>query len=337
MALRRALAWCFLYQPPRSGDLLSGRTGGWLALYGLASWAYRCFASLAIAWFCYQALKPYRLELLAWGLAGIMLATLAVTPLRTALHFAGRPTATGNLHWPRLGLAAVLLLLAGLALWHVPLPQRLHVPALVEPAGARRIYVSVPGTLTSAAQIGTPIEAENQLAQLTNLEMEFEIAKLRGERNEQRTRLANLRRQQIDEPQAASEIPTADAALTDLERRLESGSPKQRRLSIASPAGGTVLPAQIDACSRRGASCRAGREIRWTAKTAAATWKPALCCAWSAIRTGSKHCCWSTKIRFPWSVAGKASKCCSTNCRTGNCRASSANSRKSTHTSCRRS
>ncbi len=152
-ALRHMLAWCFLTDPPRTGDLLGDRSTGWLAVYGLSALAYRWFASLAIAWFCYQVLKPYRIELLAWGVAGLMLAALLAPPWQQVLHFARGPLPAGRFHWPRIALAGILLIVGGTILWNVPLPHRLHVPALIEPADARRIYVSMSGTLDRAVQM----------------------------------------------------------------------------------------------------------------------------------------------------------------------------------------
>jgi putative peptide zinc metalloprotease protein len=241
-ALRRMVTGPFLSAAGRRGDLLSETAGGWLAFYGLASLAYRWFASLAIAWFCYQVLKPHRLELFACLLAGVMVAALLVAPWRQGLQFARSPFAGGRLHWPRIIFAFGLLIVGGTALWNLPLPHRIRAAAFVEPAGARRVYVSVAGTLASAVPDAAQVESSQTLAQLTNLEMDLEIAKLRGERNQQETKLANLKRQQVDAPEAGSEIPTAEAALADLERRLEERLSERRRLTILAPCAGTVLP-----------------------------------------------------------------------------------------------
>ena len=80
------------------------------------------------------------------------------------------------------------------------------------------MYVSVAGTLADSARTAAQVAANQPLATLADQEMELEIARLRGQRNAQRTRLENLRRQQVDQPAVGSEIPTAEAALGDLER-----------------------------------------------------------------------------------------------------------------------
>ena len=241
-ALERVCFGPFLSVATPRGGLLDEKSDRWLALFALASLAYRWFAALAVVWFCYRALKPHRLELLAWILAGTMVATLLANPCRQAFRFARAPMWGGRLHWPRIALAAALLFATIVGLWNIPLPHRIHVPALVEAAGAKRVFVSVPGTLASAVPDATEVEADQPIVQLEDLEMDLEIARLRGERNQQQTRLDNLRRQQVDAPDAGSEIPTAEAALADLERRLAERTAERRRLTILAPCSGTVLP-----------------------------------------------------------------------------------------------
>ncbi len=134
--------------------------------------------------------------------------------------------------------------LVAAAIWFVPLPHRVRVPAVVEPAGARRVYVSAPGTLRTAARAGEQVEAGQTLAQLSNSEMEFELVGLRGERDRLRLRLANLKRRQIDSVEAGLTIPTAEEALADVEQRLHQRLADQQRLTLAAPGSGTVFPAR---------------------------------------------------------------------------------------------
>jgi putative peptide zinc metalloprotease protein len=239
--LRQAWEWCFLAET-QSRSLVGETSPVLLGLYGASALVYRWSVSLGVVWFCYQALKPYRLEALASGVAGVVAAALLVTPLRQAAEWLRTPLAGGQLLWPRIRLAAGLVALAGGAFWLLPLPHRIHVPAVVEPAGARRIYISVPGTLSAGVQMGDRVQTGQPLATLTDPEMDLEIARLRGERDQQRLKLANLKRQQLEAPQAGFEIPTAAATLADLEKRLEQRLAEQQRLTPLAPADGTVLP-----------------------------------------------------------------------------------------------
>ncbi len=240
-ALRRLVVGPLVRDAAPRDQLFSEPGGYGLALYGLASLAYRWFVSLGICWFCFQALKPYRLEVLALLLTGVMGAALLAGSVRQVCHFAASPLAGERLHRPRLMVALALLILGAVGLWKLELPHRIHVPALVAPAAARRVYVSVPGRLTAAARTADRVDEGAPLAQLENREMDLEIAKLRGERDRQRTKLENLKRQQIDQPEAGSEIPTAEAALSDLERRLDERL-GQRAAHRCGAVHGTVLP-----------------------------------------------------------------------------------------------
>src|SRR5206468_2465430 len=108
--------------------------------------------------------------------------------------------------------------------------------------GARQIYVSVAGTLREGADVGAAILAGSNVAVLENLDLKLEIARLRGQRDEQKLRLENLKRRQTRDGAAAAQIPTAEEALADLEERLMRRLEDEERLAIAAPASGTVLP-----------------------------------------------------------------------------------------------
>jgi putative peptide zinc metalloprotease protein len=242
--LRRALSWCVLAAEPPREIPMDERSTIWLAVYGVAALAYRWMASLAIVWFCYQALKPHRLASLAALLGAVVIAALLATPARQVAQFFRDPSWSGKVHWPRAVAGALLCGVAVAAIWFVPLPHRVRVPAVVEPAGARRVYVSAPGTLRSAVQAGEHVEAGQTLAQLGNPEMELELVELRGERDRLHLRLANLKRRQIDSVEAGLTIPTAAEALADAERRFRQRMTDQQRLTLAAPRSGAVFPAR---------------------------------------------------------------------------------------------
>src|SRR6185369_11003324 len=89
---------------------------------------------------------------------------------------------------------------------------------------------------------GMVVEKDTTLARLTNLEIEMEVEKLRGQVNQQKLHLANLERRRVSDTAAGAEIPTAQQALADLEERLKQRLHDQSRLTLLSPIAGTVLP-----------------------------------------------------------------------------------------------
>jgi putative peptide zinc metalloprotease protein len=115
-------------------------------------------------------------------------------------------------------------------------------PVVLEPQGARRVYVSEPGVLEWAVRAGDVVEAGQTLASLSNPDLELEITRLEGQRDRQRLRLENLKRRRGEDRAAAAEIPTAQEALADLEQRLATRRADQGRLILKAPVAGTVLP-----------------------------------------------------------------------------------------------
>ena len=145
--------------------------------------------------------------------------------------------------WSRLlvrgGLVAGIVVAACLA----PLPYRVAVPVIIQAKGAQSVYVSVPGTLTSAVKVGDFVEAEQVLAQLTNFEVALEFEKLSGQWKTQQRRVENLiRRQQAGDREADVQLPAAKAVLLDLNHRLAQRRLDQQRLFLRAPTGGVVLP-----------------------------------------------------------------------------------------------
>ena len=113
---------------------------------------------------------------------------------------------------------------------------------VLEPAGAERVYVDVPGTLVFSVKAGDVVKAGDTLARLENHEMDLEIAQLQGEFDTQTLHLRNLDAEQGTDPVAAAEIPTAQKALADVKQRLSRRLRRSQRLTLVAPRAGTVLP-----------------------------------------------------------------------------------------------
>ena len=92
----------------------------------------------------------------------------------------------------------------------IPMPRRISTAALVEPSGAARVYVTVPGTLLEAAEAGQTVRAGEPVVRLENRELKMELTRLEGERDRQALHIKNLRGQQASDPAAAVQIPTAE-------------------------------------------------------------------------------------------------------------------------------
>jgi putative peptide zinc metalloprotease protein len=240
--VRGALSRWLLDVEPASERLLPERRRGLLAVYAVAAALYRLLVVFGILWFVYKVLEPYRLQVLAELLGLLVLGGLVVAPIGRAAAFLSHPARRRDVNWLRFALLAGASAAVAAVVLLVPLPYRVQAPVVVEPRGASRVYVTVPGRLIFGAKNGSEVAAGAPLATLENLELEQEIVALRGEVLHQQTHRDNLQRLRLDNPAASAQLPAAEQALADLKQRLEERLTDQRRLAIAAPAAGIVMP-----------------------------------------------------------------------------------------------
>ena len=240
--IREIMSRLLLGARARRETTATGRERAFLALYGVAAFAYRAVLVVVLLWCCYRALVPYRLEALVVALSLSVAGGILAAPLLRGWRFARTPTLGDKV--PR--VRALVLTLIGLGLLAVaslaPLPLRVTAPVVIEPCGAQRIYVAEPGTLEFAVRPGDQVVAGQTIAQLRNPELDLEIARLTGQRDQQKVRVESLERRRGRDRTAAAEIPAAREALVDLEERLVKRQADRTRLTLTTPVGGTVLP-----------------------------------------------------------------------------------------------
>jgi putative peptide zinc metalloprotease protein len=131
----------------------------------------------------------------------------------------------------------------------------------LEPRGAERIYVSVAGTCEQLfAKAGDRIVSGQPIVQLGDVSVDFEIAKLEGERNRQFCRVRSLEHRRVDDADAGAQLTHAREALNDLEERLRKRRGDRERLLLKSPIGGTILPPP----SQNAESHERNTRVTWT-------------------------------------------------------------------------
>jgi len=114
---------------------------------------------------------------------------------------------------------------------------------VLQPEAAQRVYVPVSGKLIHAVPVETAVEEGDVLAGLDDYDVRMEVEKLAGQRDRQRKHVENLKLQLVDDPSVGPQIPAADEALADLEKRLRQRRRDRQRLVLKAPAAGVVLPA----------------------------------------------------------------------------------------------
>ena len=96
--------------------------------------------------------------------------------------------------------------------------------------------------LRHAAEAGQQVSTGQVIAELQNKDIRREVVTLTGQFELQKMRLANLQATRVSQPSAGQQVPVAEEALRDLEKRLEQRQLDERRLTIVAPTAGTVLP-----------------------------------------------------------------------------------------------
>lgn len=238
----------FFFGPRKNSDSQDAKEPSWLALYGLASVAYQFCLLFGLLYWVYWVLTPAGWTPLAHAIAVMSLAGISIAPIRRVVRFFSNPIAADSISpkgWRRaIAIAAGLLI----AFFWLPLPCRVGVPATLQVADATRIYVTIPGRLVESATIGQRLQTGDLIAKLENLDVQKELQQVEGQWHQQRMRLRGLEGLRSQNPQMASQIPSARQILDDLDQRRIRLRDQAQALELRAPIAGTVIPAP----SRRG-------------------------------------------------------------------------------------
>lgn len=242
-------------------DLADDDTSPWLlGSYAIASAAYRWVVVLSILWFCYRFTASYQVEPAAHVLTAVTLFGILSVPVSSVAGVVRNPVQRHQIRRSR--VVATLFLLAVIigTVGFIPVPFHVEAGVILEPQDAKRVYVSVPGTLEEATEFGRSVEQGQPVARLSNLDVELELAELNGERDRLKLHLQNLELRRSQDPTISARIPTAKEALADAEKRLAQRKRDRQRLTLQSPADGVVIPPR----NRKQNSSETGaRELRY--------------------------------------------------------------------------
>ncbi|NDC64414.1 MAG: HlyD family efflux transporter periplasmic adaptor subunit [Planctomycetia bacterium] len=104
--------------------------------------------------------------------------------------------------------------------------------------------VSVTGKLERlAVKPGAKVGKGDELARLSSIDLDLEIADLEGKAAQSRSRLDSLRRERFSDPAAGLEIGTVEESLASVEEQLVKKRKDRGDLVLVAPRDGVVLPA----------------------------------------------------------------------------------------------
>lgn len=240
--LNRKLAyWCLGIESP-DDPFLPQRNQLFFAAYSVAAAAYRWVVAFSIMWFLYKVWEPYRLEVIGQIIALAALYGLFVQPVWKVAKFFWVPGRVNKVKKARMyaTLALLGLLVAGFLL--IPLPNRVFCTFEIQPHGASPIYVDVPGELQQVhVRPGQKVDEGTLLAELTNLDVRYEIAELAGQEAQYRAQRDATEMLSLDDPSAGLEINRIESNLESVAEQLAKRRQDLELLQLSAPHRGTVL------------------------------------------------------------------------------------------------
>jgi len=241
--LSRKMGEWFLGLEPPDDPFLPQQNQLFFALYTVAAVIYRWFILASILFFLYKVFEPYGLKVIGQAIAMMSIYGLLFQPLYQLGKFFYVPGRFDKVEKPRMfaTLAGLVLLVA--AVLFIPLPYSIICTLEVQPRDADSVYVDVAGELEEIhVQSGDRVTAGQPLAQLGNVDLELEIAKLTSAWDLYQTRLDALQRRRYHDLEAVAQIPQVRDALETTGEQLRQKEADRKRLRLTAPVAGTVFP-----------------------------------------------------------------------------------------------
>ncbi len=241
--LSRKMGQLLLGLEPPEDPFLPQRNQIFFAMYSVAAAVYRWFVLASILYFLYKVFEPYRLEIIGKAIVAMSLYGLIVMPLYKLGKFFYVPGRWDKVKKPRMyaSIAVVAALIAGVLL--IPLPHSIICTLEVQPEDAATVYVDVAGTLDEIdVDPGQHVSKNTRLAKLTNHDVELELLKLSGSRDQMLREIESLQRQRYHDDQAGAQIPATREALAAVEDQRREKQADLQRLELLAPAEGVVFP-----------------------------------------------------------------------------------------------
>ena len=244
--LSRKLGQLCLGLEPPDDPFLPKRNQVLFALYSVAAATYRWFILASICWFLLQVFDPYGLRIIGQGIVAMSLYGLLVVPLYKLVKFFYVPGRIDKVKKPRMYTTIGVLVALVATIVYLPLPYSVMCPVEIQARDAESVYVDVTGggkLQEILVEPGQQVTKGTKLARLTNVDLDLEIARLTGQRDQRKAELNAAHRMRLQGDRlAGSEIPQIEEALKTVQEQLEGREEDRKRLTLKAPIDGTVLP-----------------------------------------------------------------------------------------------
>jgi putative peptide zinc metalloprotease protein len=242
---RKLGAWCLGLEEPED-PFLPKRNQAMFALYSVAAALYRWVVVLSILYFLNRVFEPYGLKLLGQLIALGAVYGLVIQPFVTLFKFFKVPGRLGKVIRWRMYATLGLIAAAVLGVLMVPLPSHVYCDLVVQPRGAASVYVEQAGVLEEMfVEPGDQVEKGQPVAQLSNVDVDFSIADLTGQRDIYQAQLEGLTRLSFEDQSASARVNEVTESLKSVEQQLKQRQDDREKLRLVAPRAGTVLPPAI--------------------------------------------------------------------------------------------
>jgi putative peptide zinc metalloprotease protein len=242
---RKLGKWCLGLEEP-DDPFLPKRHQLLFALYTIASFLYRWVVLFGILYFLNKVFEPYGLKILGQALACASLYGLIAMPSWAVYKFFRVPGRWSKVKRVRMYVSLALLAAAVSAIFLVPLPSRVWALFELQPRDAESVYVEAPGRLVRVhVKPGDRVEEGQLLAELENVELQFDVEGLRGQRDSLEAKISGFKKMMIvpDRAQQASgELAVAEEQLIDVINQLKKKETDLEQMRIVAPVAGTIIP-----------------------------------------------------------------------------------------------
>ncbi len=246
MILSRKMGQWFLGLEPSEDPFLPQRRQIFFALYSIAAAVYRWVVVFSILWFLYKVFEPYGLKIIGQAIILAALYGLFIQPLYQLGKFFYVPGRLDKVKKPHMYGSLAGLGLAAAAFLFLKLPYHVLATLEVQARNAAGVYVDVPGKLEKIrVRPGDRVRKDDILAVLSSTDLEMKIEELNALRDQLRSQLENLKRQQYRDLQAAAQIPQVQSDLETQEQQIKQKEAERERLKLRATADGVVLPPPI--------------------------------------------------------------------------------------------
>lgn len=234
--------WCLGLEPP-DDPFLPQRNQLMFAIYSIASVIYRWVVLLSILWFLNKMFEPYDLKIIGQLIGITALYGLVVHPFVKLWKYFRVPGRLGQVKKLRLLATACVLVVVVTGVLMIPLPYRVVCTLEINPRDAMQVYVDVPGTLDALfVQSGDEVNEGQQLAQLSDMDLDRSVIELEGRRDQYGIRRETLARLSQNDSAYRAEVQGLDEMINSTAIQLEQRQRDQRRLTLSAPVAGVVLP-----------------------------------------------------------------------------------------------